>query len=69
MNSYTSATILRLADIEYRAQLRRSARPRGAARAFVPVRLVLGRWLVGLRTRIGYSDDVSSSKKAALAAS
>ena len=69
MNSYSSATILRLADTEYRAQLRRSAQPRRATRAFGPVRQVLGRWLIDLGTRIGYSADVSSVKKAALAAS
>ncbi len=69
MNSYFSATILRLADTEYRAQLRRSARPRGAHPAFGSVRLVLGQWLIGLGTRIGYSADVSSVKNAAFTAS
>ena len=69
MNSYSSATILRLADTEHRAQLRRSAQPRGATPAFGSVRRVLGRLLIDLGTRIGYSDEVSSVKKAALAAS
>ena len=67
MNSYFSATILRLADTEFRAQLRRSAQPRGATPAFGPARQVLGGWLIDLGTRIGYSDEVSSVKKAALA--
>jgi hypothetical protein len=69
MNSYFSATILRLADTENRAQLRRLAQPRGATPAFGTVRQVLGRWLIDLGTRIGYSDEVSSVKNAALAAS
>ncbi len=69
MNSYSSATILRLADTEHRAQLRRSAQPRGAPPAFGPVRQLLGRWLIDLGTRIGYSDEVSSVKNAAFAAS
>jgi hypothetical protein len=69
MNSYSSATILRLADTEHRAQLRRSAQPRRATPAFGPVRQVLGRWLIDLGRRIDYSDEVTSVKNAAFAAS
>jgi hypothetical protein len=53
MNSYFSATILRLADTEYRAQLRRSAQPGGAIPARRSARLVLARWLIGVGTRLG----------------
>lgn len=53
MNSYTSATILRLADTEHRAQLRRSAQPRGASPAVRSARQLVARWLIHLGTRIG----------------